>query len=365
MKILQRRISKSQYLIFGIIALICGLGWSNLSAITFNNVGMVILSKQYLAPTFQKDNYLSRLKTLMYAKKNFEEAQSLYPSSWHWKLNLARQLFLSHDLNTAINNLESIPASSPDFFQARSLLADIYIFKGEWKQAVEIWKSIGGGGPINKLAIKYRDEGEKEIALELFQAAVEVNPNLTDSWVDLGWLRYEVNKDITGAISAIKQAIVLQPGRSYPYCLLCQIYFETGDYDLASLFAQQITTQFPDEACGWDYQARIFKDLGRVDELEFLLKDGISHLPSNAVLHDQLANVYYYQRRYPEAIQEWKTAVQLSPETWWYYSHLGEGYFEIGDLDQALVIFTQALALQPNNDYLQEMVSQIEKEIQP
>ncbi len=345
--------------------MVCALSALHLSTITSNNIGMIILSRQNLSVLSLRDNDRSGTSPLLFAQKTFEEVQQLYPSSWRWKLNLACLLIARNDLTTAIDILKDIPASSADCFQARSLLGQIYAARGEWRQAAEMWKVIGAVGPLYRLASKYRDHGEKEIALELFQAATEANPGLPESWEDLGWLRYEVNKDKVGAVAALQQAILLQPSRSYTYCLLCRVYYESGDYDQVSTLASQINTLFPSEACGWDYQARVLRNLGRGGEAELTLKRGIDQLPKDASLQDRLADLYYYQKRFPEAIKEWTIAVQLSPGTWWYYSHLGEGYMGSGDRVHALENFRQALALEPDDARLQELVTQLEKELEP
>jgi Tfp pilus assembly protein PilF len=70
--------------------------------------------------------------------------------------------------------------------------------------------------------------------------------------------------------------------------------------------------------------------------------------PSNADLHVALANIYYYNNNYNDAINQYEAAVKSNPSDSNRYS-LGQGYLAAGRLDDAELQFNKVKGLNKNN----------------
>jgi serine/threonine-protein kinase len=80
---------------------------------------------------------------------------------------------------------------------------------------------------------------------------------------------------------------------------------------------------------------------GELDAAQEAAKDVIELDPNFAVAHRVLGAVYLRQRRYNEAIAEFKKAVELSGRASWYLAGLGECYAMAGDSVGARAVLTE------------------------
>lgn len=70
---------------------------------------------------------------------------------------------------------------------------------------------------------------------------------------------------------------------------------------------------------------------------------------NTAETHFQKGLQYYFQRQYPEAIQEFEESLKVNPDDARSYYFLGYAYYELRDLDKAQEAFD--LAYQANPQY--------------
>lgn len=71
----------------------------------------------------------------------------------------------------------------------------------------------------------------------------------------------------------------------------------------------------------------------------------------NAMVHNNLANSLRDQKKYDEAVEEYKKAISQSPQTLTYYANLGGLYqYNLKDADRAVEIYLQGI--EKNPDYV-------------
>lgn len=126
-----------------------------------------------------------------------------------------------------------------------------------------------------------------------------------------------MDKDYQGAVKDFKRAIGLAPNSSY-------------SVDAANYMAQAYLQQGDTENAIKAYQT------------------GIRLNPYRDDSHIQLANLYFYERRFDEAIGEFKEAVLLNPSAGNYYS-LGQGYLGAKQYGSAETQFSQVIKMQPQD----------------
>ena len=131
------------------------------------------------------------------------------------------------------------------------------------------------------LAYVWELTGNRELALESYQAARDINPKLPQLHIDIGNMLRALN-DVDGARESYLNAVALAPTWTEPLTLLAQLYAGVGEYGIASQYASQAV------------------DLD----------------PGNARLRGNLGRMYYHNGVYDEAIAQFQLAINggMSPE---------------------------------------------------
>ncbi|MGD8633740.1 MAG: tetratricopeptide repeat protein [Anaerolineales bacterium] len=183
------------------------------------------------------------------------------------------------------------------------------------------------------LAYVWERTGNPQLALESYQAARNLNPNLPSLHIDVGNMLRVLN-DIEGAKESYLKAITLAPTDTLPLTLLVQLYANVGEYGVASQYAQQAVTL----------------------------------APSNPRLRGNLGRMYYHSGLYEEAVSQFELAIRggTSPEgvfvdglpvnngddprvLEFYYTY-GLALAKLGVCDDAVDIFRVILQAAPDDE---------------
>ncbi|MDP8298807.1 MAG: tetratricopeptide repeat protein [Candidatus Tantalella remota] len=227
-----------------------------------------------------------------------------------------------------------------------------YVVTRNYINEETLWKDVLENNPeafiaYNNLGTIYRDKREYDKALTMFQKAVELSPDDTFHYSNLGSV-YGLMEKPAKAVPLFKKAIELHPDRIGAYNNLGIAYLSLGEYD---------------EAIG-------------------ISEKTLELWPANGASYDNLAVAYYHKKDYPKAVQNCERAVALGyemnpellkvlepyrgatqpivvvkktiPEQTFYGDVLslnqkGVEKGKSGDLDGAILLFKQALQLDPSD----------------
>lgn len=67
-----------------------------------------------------------------------------------------------------------------------------------------------------------------------------------------------------------------------------------------------------------------------------------------AETHAKQGRIYAKQQQWESAVESYRRAVELNPNSSWYYHNLGEGLFQLGKWEESVYVYRQAIALNPN-----------------
>lgn len=174
--------------------------------------------------------------------------------------------------------------------------------------------------------------GNRELALESYLTARNLNPNLPSLHIDVGNMLRALG-DIDGARESYLNAVALSPTSTEPLTLLVNLYAGVGEYGVASQYARQAV------------------------ELE----------PSNPRLRGNLGRMYYHNQALEEAIAEFNFTIRggQSPEGVWvdglalrpddfrileYYYTYGLALAKQGVCEEAIQIFEAILLTAPDDE---------------
>jgi superkiller protein 3 len=188
-----------------------------------------------------------------------------------------------------------------------------------------------------------------------FQKAIEVGPEAFDGYWGLTWL-YEGQGQWEKALKWYKESLLRRPeweamirAKMGEMHWRLQMYSEAEEQLVKSLriepdnemasrtldnLADDYYMKHEDSTSALRVYNEIRKIKGRSYEGEF---------------QNHTGNVYYYFGKYEDAVEAYRKAIAVEPETAVYHSNLGGAYRERGDLYKAKKAFKKAIGLEPNN----------------
>ncbi len=131
---------------------------------------------------------------------------------------------------------------------------------------------------INNAGVVAYHNGHYEKALELFEKCVEIDPEFTEGYNNLGLAYTELDEE-SKATNAFKKAIELNPDLAVTYNNLGYVFYR----------------------------------LGSLEEAVDMYKEAIGRSKDNSSAYTNLGNAYYKLDRIEEAIEAWKRAVEIDP----------------------------------------------------
>jgi tetratricopeptide (TPR) repeat protein len=167
-------------------------------------------------------------------------------------------------------------------------------------------------GDLNAAAMQALTNQRYELAIDLLQKVVKLDPKYKSAWDNLGRAYLSLGKDDEAA-QAFQKQIEINPYDEFAYNGLGLVYEQQSKYDLAIK----------------DFQKQI----------------EINPLDQNA--HANLGLLYVNQKRYADAVPELEKAVDILPKNPLLQISLGHAYIATNQTDKGMAAFEKAIALAP------------------
>jgi type IV pilus biogenesis/stability protein PilW len=183
-----------------------------------------------------------------------------------------------------------------------------------------------------RLGMAHLQDNNPQAALVEFREALKEDKNAAKVNFAMGH-SYFLLDDEQNAEKSMQKVLKVEPDNGEAINYLGNIYEKEGRLDDA-------VTQFKKAAASTTYMTPHFayRNLGRVyrekkeDALaEEALKTAVKRVPEYFPARADLAKLYMDQSRWDEAIQEWKTLLDLAPEVADAHFYLGQSYLGKGD----------------------------------
>jgi tetratricopeptide (TPR) repeat protein/CHAT domain-containing protein len=147
------------------------------------------------------------------------------------------------------------------------------------------------------------------------------------------------------ALADCQQAISLAPQEPQGYIYLTRAYDWNGEYEKAAQAGEKAIVLAPQDGLAHSFLGEAYLDLGRLDEAGLELQLSIKLSPTIAETHRNLALYYGTKGKYEDQLSEIKKAIKIAPDFARYKQEAGSAYFNNQQLDKALNMYQQALAI--------------------
>jgi hypothetical protein len=122
-------------------------------------------------------------------------------------------------------------------------------------------------------------QGDLTGAAGAFEKITEINPKNPDGWVNIGRVRVQEG-NLPAAKDALDRALALSPDLARAHFFYARVLRQEGQYEAAIPHLQEVLAQYP----------------------------------RDRVVRDDLGRIYFLQRRYNDALREFKATIAIDPE---------------------------------------------------
>jgi tetratricopeptide (TPR) repeat protein len=218
----------------------------------------------------------------------------------------------------------------------------VYAQQQRHLDAVKSLERAGAVDPTNdkafyNLALVHIEMRKFERAKEDLKRAIATNPDVAGYHEKLGTVLMRLD-DWEGARQAFEKAIEGDPGLFKAHFKLAQVLEKLDDAQNALRGYTQAITQGPRFILAYSELGRLYADLGYLDHASQVLREGlkvsVEGSEESAKLHLLLGTVYQQQRKYEEAVGEFRDALEIQPGLREALFSLGWTYALVGNKEE-------------------------------
>ncbi|MBI4861115.1 MAG: tetratricopeptide repeat protein, partial [Candidatus Riflebacteria bacterium] len=240
----------------------------------------------------------------------------------------------SHSNKELWSTITAIYVDIHEHYQKKDLTEPFWFEELVYKRIIKLDPT--NASAHNNLSFLYSQNGVNlKEALKEAQIANQLKPNdpfLLDS---LGWALYK-NKLLSQSLDTLKKAAALKADVADVHFHLATVYFDKDDFPNASKEFKETIRLQPDNALAKNNLAYLYAEKGvNLDEAMRLVDDALVKLPDNAAFIDTKGWIYYKQKKYDQAVEALKKAIEQMPETSDLHLHLGTVYLTLGKTGDA------------------------------
>ena len=242
-----------------------------------------------------------------------------------------------------------------------------------------------------RVAYRARTSAEIDKAIQLFQTAVELDPNYAEAYANLAEAyagRYYFSKDpstldlaernsakarevapnsskvhvisalvldtsgkISASIAELNRALEIDPNNAEALALLARAYARAGKVQDAESAYKRLIELRPNYWAAYNSFGSFYFGQGKYAEAEKLFRYVTSIAPMNVMGFNNLGGVYALTGRCSEAIEQLQKSIAIKPSAG-AYTNLGKCYFDLKRFPEAAESMSRAVQLLPSEHVL-------------
>lgn len=292
----------------------------------------------------------------LYDQGKFKEAVKVYraairegqyePFSW---FNLGNALVQLGKNNLALVAYKRTVELMPNFTRAWTLQGDIYYLAGDCGLAITMYGRAVELGEDNDhihyaLGESYLKMRDFALAQRHFERALYLNPDRMDAWFGLAET-YERLGDYEMAIKTLKKAMdeTALAGADVHFTL-SYYYSKLDSTKKSTVEMENGLLMDPENVQARRYLAQVYLKTAAPWMAVFTLQEGFRYKKDVDALHVDLGQIYFDQKRYDEALEEFMTAWKLGNSQGRVGAeNVGNIWYNAGDEQHANAVYKRIL----------------------
>lgn len=269
--------------------------------------------------------------------------------------NAMRQQQDVTNIQTAIGFYQQALAKDSGFALAYTGLADAFmalyqekkdpVASERAKKAAEEAKRLNDNLPEVHFALGsiYSATGRTAQAISELDRALQLSPNSDEGHRRLG-TAYLNDGKYNEAAFAYQKAIEVNPYYWANHNALGTAYLSLGNTEKALAAFRKVTELEPENPVGYQNMAAVYVGSGKNDEAISTLQLALQRQPHPSI-YSNLGTVYFFMKRYGEAVPMYERAVELSPNDEILVGNLADAYRASSQTEKALATYDRAIEL--------------------
>ena len=199
--------------------------------------------------------------------------------------------------------------------------------------------------------LKGREEFEKMYygdAIKPLEKAIELDPDFAMAYFYLGFTHISI-----GNVKAAQEAFQKAKALAHKVTERERLYIEAAysamverDWEVRYRFIQELIQKYPKEKLAHFWQGVYYR--GRDYEMAIAEQNKVLELdPDYGLAHNELGYDYLALRNFDKSVEHFQKYSSLNPKDANPLDSLGEAYFLMGRLDEAIAKYKEALAVEP------------------
>ena len=212
------------------------------------------------------------------------------------------------------------------------------------------------------LAIKNHQEGRLDVAQELYNQVLKIDPDFANAHYNLGIIFKKLG-ELQKAKECYEKAIKINPNFADAYNNLGVIFQELGKIQKAKDCYEKTIKINPNYVDALNNLGTIFKELGEYQKVKECYEKAIEIDPSYSNVHYNLGNILKKLGEYQKAIGSYEKAIEISPNFINVLNNLGNIFQELGKIQKAKDCYKKVIEINPNHSPALNNLGAIFKEL--
>jgi tetratricopeptide (TPR) repeat protein len=185
-----------------------------------------------------------------------------------------------------------------------------------------------------------------QIAVELMNKAIEINPNIAEVYSNRGVALKDL-KEFDAALASYDKAIALRPNYAEAYNNRGNVFKILKQFDSALANYDKAIALKPDYPEAYNNRGNTLKDLRQFDEALASFDKAIALKSRYPEAYNNRGNTLKDLRQFDEALASFDKAIDLKPDYAGAYNNRGITLTVLNQFNSALASFDKAIALKP------------------
>jgi tetratricopeptide (TPR) repeat protein len=262
-------------------------------------------------------------------------AASIYPRNLRYIYNAASLHLKRRELDEAARLYEQVIERDSLYWQAHYNVGLIYIERSDWESAERAMKTVLSVDSTcfpayKELAFAYEQQNKTEMAAGLYEKSIKLGNDDPEVYKSLSLLYLEAGNDGRAEV-LLKKAIELDGEDSRLYYFLGRLYAQRGDMAAALGMFEHVLVLDPDDHSVRFDLAIVLNRLGKDEETLRHLYYILERRPNDVRVINNIGAVYLDAGKLESALEMFKNAVRIMPDSAPGHLNLAQTYYMLGD----------------------------------
>ena len=200
----------------------------------------------------------------------------------------------------------------------------------------------------HNLGVIAEAEGKPDEALDLYKKALAQNPKFAPAIENMAGVLVSQQKS-DEAQKALEQFVATEPSAPRPRVALAAIYHDRKNFTAALDQCRAALQREPKNLPAFEQMTTTYAALGNVPMARLVAARGLKVDAKDAVIHHQLGRLLLAENKIPEAVLEFKQALERDPACGQARIDLAEVALQYRDFGNAKLHYSELIKDQPND----------------